>query len=338
MPGHRDRVGGCLQPHIVQVLAGSVTVGSKCCRKFLKPSQSQLHDFVPRDLEVVVGLVWTLPSRQGIIQHDSAAWCLFGENSQNITDQTPKPKLHLWASPCRWTYSKAFHLWPHSVRAKRVQVGGSGWFTLAKLVGLVYAGFGSLCWFAGLRWLRRLTLVCLVLTRLTLLRWVRLLFGWLRWFALVVQRLRWFNARLRRLCFLRHFKHLHLSLSFSNQVYMYIYIYDGDTMWYLLEYLIWKILKDCNKGWRQDAFNSAVSPSAKLEVVLGRLHAQDSLQLHTNRQIQGDSRNIPWHIVAHSAHLWHICIYIIYLYVCIWCRNWSQALQPGQNLFSMSLW
>ena len=81
-------------------------------------------------------------------------------------------------------------------------------------------------------------------------------------------------------------------------------------MWYLLEYLIWKILKDCNKGWRQDAFNSAVSPSAKLEVVLGRLHAQDSLQLHTNRQIQGDGRDIPWHIVAHSAHLWHICVYI----------------------------
>ena len=65
------------------------------------------------------------------------------ENSKNITDQTPKPKLHLLASPCRW-----FHLWPHSEckkeqRARKARPGGRLFYT--GQAG--WAGSAGLCWF-----------------------------------------------------------------------------------------------------------------------------------------------------------------------------------------------
>lgn len=225
-------------------------------------------------------------------------------NNFQVTDQTPKPKLHLLASPCRW-----FHLWPHSEckkeqRARKARPGGR-LFILAKLVGLVLlvyagsgfnagcAGFGYFSAdYAGLRELFNVYAGCAVWGTSRICTW-----------ALAIKYILWTMDMMVIAPGIS-------CLKFSER------------------------LTRAEDIWRQDTFNSAVSPSAKLEVVLDRLHAQDSLKLHTKRQIRGDCRDIPWHIMVHSAHLWHTCVSCM----CMLCRDWSQALQPGQNLFSMSLW
>ena len=191
------------------------------------------------------------------------------ENSKNITDQTPKPKLHLLASPCRW-----FHLWPHSEckkeqRARKARPGGRS-FMLAKLVLLVYAGSGFNAGCAGFGYFS------------ADYAGLRELFNVYAGFAV------WGTSRI-------------CTWALAIKYILWTMDIDGDSSWNVLFEIF------CAEDiWRQDTFNSAVSPSAKLEVVLGRLHAQDSLKLHTKRQIRGDGRDIPWYIIAHSAHLWHV--------------------------------